>query len=259
AGYVIRRILRRAIRYGYSFLDLRDPFLHRIVRVLTAEMGDFFPELVKSESLITKVIKEEEESFLRTLEKGIQLLDLLIAKNNDGILGGEQVFELYDTFGFPADLTALIASEHGKRIDQIEFDKQLQKQKERSRAATKIETEDWVVLNDGETEFVGYDQLECESTILRYRKVKSKSGEHYQLVLNRTPFYAESGGQLGDAGSISEPNDRVNIVDTKKENNLIVHFCDRLPENPTTVFTAKVDEKRRADISANHTSTHLLH
>jgi alanyl-tRNA synthetase len=259
AGYVIRRILRRAIRYGYSFLDLRDPFLHRIVRVLTAEMGDFFPELAKSESLITKVIKEEEESFLRTLEKGIQLLELLIAKNNDGILGGEQVFELYDTFGFPADLTALIASEHGKRIDQIEFDKQLQKQKERSRAATKIETEDWVVLNDGETEFVGYDQLECESTILRYRKVKSKSGEHYQLVLNRTPFYAESGGQLGDTGSISEPNDRVNIIDTKKENNLIVHFCDRLPENPTTVFTTKVDEKRRADISANHTSTHLLH
>ena len=259
AGYVIRRILRRAIRYGYSFLELREPFMHRIVRVLATEMGDFFPELVKSEVLITKVIKEEEESFLRTLEKGIQLLDQLIAKNDSGVLGGVDVFELYDTFGFPADLTALIASEHGKRIDQNEFEAQLQKQKERSRAATKIETEDWVLISEGETQFVGYDQLECESKILRYRKVKSKSGELYQLVLNLTPFYAESGGQVGDVGSISEPNDRVAIIDTKKENNLVVHFCERLPENPTATFTAQVDNVRRADISANHTSTHLLH
>ncbi len=259
AGYVIRRILRRAIRYGYSFLDLREPFMHKIVRVLTAEMGDFFPELVKSEALVTKVIREEEESFLRTLEKGIQLLDQLIAKNQNGVLGGEEVFELYDTFGFPADLTALIASEHGKRIDQNGFDTQLQKQKERSRAATKIETEDWVVLNEGETQFIGYDQLECETKILRYRKVKSKSGEHYQIVLNRTPFYAESGGQVGDMGSLSEPNDLITIIDTKKENNLIVHFCERLPENPLAQFSAKVDPRRRADISANHTSTHLLH
>ncbi|MFM7105338.1 MAG: alanine--tRNA ligase, partial [Flavobacteriales bacterium] len=255
AGYVIRRILRRAIRYGYSFLELRQPFMHKIVKVLTAEMGDFFPEIIKNESLITKVIKEEEESFLRTLEKGIQLLDQLISKNNSGVLGGEDVFELYDTFGFPADLTALIASEHGKRIYSLGFDAQLQKQKERSRAATKIETEDWVILSEGETQFVGYDDLETESKILRYRKVKSKNGVLYQLVLDRTPFYAESGGQVGDTGSITEPNDRIEILDTKKENNLIVHFCERLPDNPTATFTARIDIQRRNDISANHTAT----
>jgi alanyl-tRNA synthetase len=259
AGYVIRRILRRAIRYGYSFLNLKEAFIHQLVPVLTDEMGEFFPEMKASKELVTKVIKEEEESFLRTLDKGIQLLDSIIKQTPGDVIDGKVAFELYDTFGFPIDLTALIASESNKRVDQLGFEEQLQKQKERSRAATKLETDDWVVLSEGETTFVGYDELTASSKILKYRKVKAKGKEHYQLVLDKTPFYAESGGQVGDTGILSSANERLAIQDTKKENNLIVHLVDELPENPSAAFVSAVDEKRRASSQSNHSATHLLH
>jgi alanyl-tRNA synthetase len=259
AGYVIRRILRRAIRYGYSFLGMREPFICKLVQVLADEMGDYFPEIRKGQVLVSKVIQEEEESFLRTLDKGIQLLDEIMRKTSGEVIDGKVVFELYDTFGFPADLTALIAAEGNKRIDQLGFESELQKQKERSRAATKLETEDWVELATGETKFVGYDELEAESKILRYRKIKSKGKELYQLVLDVTPFYAEGGGQVGDQGKLISANDALLVLDTKKENNLIVHFTDQLPENPSAVFRAVVDVSKRADSMANHSATHLLH
>jgi alanyl-tRNA synthetase len=259
AGYVIRRILRRAIRYGYSFLGMREAFICKLVQVLADEMGDYFPEIRKGQALVSKVIQEEEESFLRTLDKGIQLLEEIIRKTQGEVIDGKVVFELYDTFGFPADLTALIAAESNKRIDQLGFEAELQKQKERSRAATKLETEDWVELAAGETKFVGYDELEAEVKILRYRKIKAKGKELYQLVLDTTPFYAEGGGQVGDQGKLIAANDTLIITDTKKENNLIVHFADRLPENPAAVFTAVVDRNKRAETMANHSATHLLH
>ncbi len=259
AGYVIRRILRRAIRYGYSFLGLKEPFICQLVSVLADQMGDFFPEIRSGQSLVSKVIREEEESFLRTLDKGIQLLDEIIRKTSGDLIDGKVVFELYDTFGFPADLTALIAAEGKKRIDTVAFESELQKQKERSRAATKLETEDWVVLSDGDSEFIGYDALECETRILKYRKIKAKGKESFQLVLSKTPFYAESGGQVGDTGKLISPNDSVVITDTRKENNLIVHFTDVLPEKVEAAFTARVDAERRSHITANHSATHLLH
>ena len=259
AGYVIRRILRRAIRYGYSFLGLKEPFICQLVPVLAEEMGDFFPEIKSGQSLVSKVIREEEESFLRTLDKGIQLLDEIIRKTEGDVIDGKVVFELYDTFGFPADLTALIAGEGKKRIDTVAFESELQKQKERSRAATKLETEDWVVLAEGDTEFIGYDELECETRILKYRKIKAKGKESFQLVLSKTPFYAESGGQVGDIGRLVSPNDSVVITDTRKENNLVVHFTDTLPEKVEGSFTARVEGERRASITANHSATHLLH
>ena len=259
AGYVIRRILRRAIRYGYSFLDLRDPFIYTLVDVLAKEMGTFFPEIKSSKDLVAKVIKEEEESFLRTLDKGIALLEDILKKTTGDKIEGKVVFELYDTFGFPVDLTALIAGESNKMIDQLGFEEELQKQKERSRAATKLETDDWVDLAAGETTFVGYDQLETSSKILKYRRIKSKGKEQYQLVLDITPFYAESGGQVGDQGTLISANDRIEITDCKKENNLIVHFCDALPENPSATFVAKVDVQKRDDSMSNHSATHLLH
>jgi alanyl-tRNA synthetase len=227
--------------------------------MLAEEMGDFFPEIKSGQSLVSKVIREEEESFLRTLDKGIQLLDEIIRKTSGDVIDGKVVFELYDTFGFPADLTALIASEGKKRIDTVAFEAELQKQKERSRAATKLETEDWVVLAEGDSQFIGYDELECETQILKYRKIKAKGKESFQLVLSNTPFYAESGGQVGDTGRLISPNDVVVITDTRKENNLVVHFTDALPEKVEGVFTARVEGDRRASITANHSATHLLH
>jgi len=259
AGYVIRRILRRAIRYGYSFLGFKEPFICQLVPVLADQMGDFFPEIKSGQSLVSKVIREEEESFLRTLDKGIQLLDEIIRKTAGDVIDGKVVFELYDTFGFPVDLTALIAGEGKKRIDTVAFEAELQKQKERSRAATKLETEDWVILAEGDSEFIGYDELECETRILKYRKIKAKGKESYQLVLSKTPFYAESGGQVGDTGRLISANDSIVITDTRKENNLVVHFSDALPEKVEATFSAKIESERRAHITANHSATHLLH
>jgi len=259
AGYVIRRILRRAIRYGYSFLGRREAFIFQLVSVLADEMGDFFPEIRSGKGLVEKVIREEEESFLRTLEKGIQQLDELIDKTQGEVLSGTAVFELYDTFGFPVDLTALIAAENRKSIDQLGFEAELLKQKERSRAATKLETDDWVKVNEGESSFVGYDQLEANSRILRYRRIKTKGKELFQLVLDVTPFYPEGGGQVGDQGKLVSANDFVLIHDTKKENNLIVHFTEHLPENIEAKFIAQVNEEKRSESQANHSVTHLLH
>lgn len=259
AGYVIRRILRRAIRYGYSFLDLKAPFIYSLVDVLAKEMGDFFPEIKNGKELVTKVIREEEESFLRTLDKGISMLEEILKKTSGDTIDGKVVFDLYDTFGFPVDLTALIASESHKNIDQKGFEEELQKQKERSRAATKLETDDWVELATGDTLFVGYDQLETSSKILKYRRIKSKGKEQFQLVLDITPFYAESGGQVGDVGTLVSANEKIEITDCKKENNLIVHFCDEIPENPEATFIAKVEASKREDSMANHSATHLLH
>lgn len=262
AGYVIRRILRRAIRYGFTFLNQKDPFIYELVATLTNQMGSAFPELKKQKNLITNVIKEEEQSFLRTLDQGLLLLDQVIANAKDKSISGAKVFELYDTYGFPKDLTALILSERGYTMDEAGFDKELQKQKERSRAATKVETGDWVELRqDDEEEFVGYDTLSAPVTITRYREVASKKeGTLYQLVFNVTPFYPEGGGQVGDKGYLEAANGEVvYIIDTKKENNLIVHFAKNLPRNPEANFKAVVDEKQRARTASNHTATHLLH
>ncbi|ARV12496.1 alanine--tRNA ligase [Gilvibacter sp. SZ-19] len=262
AGYVIRRILRRAIRYGFTFLDQKEPFIYELVATLTNQMGSAFPELKKQKNLITNVIKEEEQSFLRTLDQGLLLLDQVISNAKDKSISGAKVFELYDTYGFPKDLTALILSERGYTMDEAGFDKELQKQKERSRAATKVETGDWVELRqDDEEEFVGYDTLSAPVTITRYREVASKKeGKLYQLVFNVTPFYPEGGGQVGDKGYLEAANGEVvYIIDTKKENNLIVHFAKNLPRNPEANFKAVVDEKQRARTASNHTATHLLH
>ncbi|MDC7997486.1 alanine--tRNA ligase [Gilvibacter sediminis] len=262
AGYVIRRILRRAIRYGFTFLDQKEPFIYELVATLTAQMGAAFPELKKQKNLITNVIKEEEQSFLRTLDQGLLLLDQVITNAKGETISGEKVFELYDTYGFPKDLTALILSERGLSMDEAGFDKELQKQKERSRAATKVETGDWVELReDDEEEFVGYDTLSAPVTITRYREVATKKdGTLYQLVFNVTPFYPEGGGQVGDKGYLEASNGEVvYIIDTKKENNLIVHFAKNLPRHPEANFTAVVDEKQRARSASNHTATHLLH
>ncbi|MFY8077686.1 MAG: alanine--tRNA ligase, partial [Flavobacteriales bacterium] len=258
AGYVIRRILRRAIRYGYSFLNRKDPFIFELVDVLAAEMGAFFPEIVSNKDLVKRVIREEEESFLRTLDKGIQLLDDHLSKGAS-VLDGKTVFELYDTFGFPFDLTSLIASEKGVGVDAAGFEEELAKQKERSRSATKLETDDWVELQAGDPTFVGYDSLECETKILKYRKIKAKGKESFQLVLSNTPFYAEGGGQVGDTGVLKTINESIVVIDTKKENNLSVHFVEQLPENVNATFTAVVDRTKRESSQRNHSVTHLLH
>jgi alanyl-tRNA synthetase len=258
AGYVIRRILRRAIRYGYSFLNRKDPFIFELVDVLAAEMGGFFPEIVSNKDLVKRVIREEEESFLRTLDKGIQLLDDHLSKGAE-VLDGKTVFELYDTFGFPFDLTSLIASEKGVGVDAAGFEEELAKQKERSRSATKLETDDWVELEAGDPAFVGYDSLECETKILKYRKIKAKGKESFQLVLSNTPFYAEGGGQVGDTGVLKTINESIAVIDTKKENNLSVHFVEQLPENVNATFNAAVDKSKRESSQRNHSVTHLLH
>lgn len=262
AGYVIRRILRRAVRYGFTFLDKKEPFIYRLVAVLSDKMGTAFPELKAQKQLIENVIKEEETSFLRTLDQGLVLLDGIISSAKTKEISGDKVFELYDTFGFPIDLTALILSEKGYTLDEKGFEAELQKQKNRSRAASEMSTEDWTILvDDTVEEFVGYDFLEANVKITRYRKVTSKKdGEMYQLVFNLTPFYPEGGGQVGDKGYLEDANeDVVYIVDTKKENNVIIHFAKNLPKNLNASFKAVVDEKQRYRTECNHTATHLLH
>ncbi len=259
AGYVIRRILRRAIRYAFSFLNLKEPFICDLSRLLVAQMGPFFPELQRQSELIERVIREEEESFLRTLDRGILLLEEKMSAGAKQ-LDGKVVFDLYDTFGFPADLTALIASERGMEIDEAGFQAELQQQKDRSRAAGKIEAGDWVDLReDAVSEFVGYDRTSAEVHITRYRKVVQKGQERFQLVFNITPFYAEGGGQVGDTGVLTNANETIAIVDTRRENNLIVHYAEQLPANPNEKFTAQVDDQRRLSVARNHSATHLLH
>ena len=261
AGYVIRRILRRAVRYGYTFLGQRSAFLYKLLPALIDTMGDAYPELIAQQSLVEKVIKEEEESFLRTLETGIRLLDKVMADTKAAgktEISGKDGFTLYDTFGFPLDLTELILRENGMTVNEIEFNQEMQKQKERARNAAAVETGDWVQLKEGECEFVGYDLLSCDVEILRYRKIKQKNTEYYQIVLNRTPFYAEMGGQVGDTGLLKSDEETIEIIDTKKENNLSVHIAKKLPANPSASFVAEVNVERRQQIACNHTATHLL-
>lgn len=260
AGYVIRRILRRAVRYGYTFLNTREAFMYRLVDVLCATLGEAFPEIVAQKSLIENVIREEEEAFLRTLETGIKLLDKSLSESKSGVLDGKVAFTLYDTYGFPLDLTELIAKEHSMTVDTKEFGEEMQKQKERARNAAAIETDDWVQLAEGETEFVGYDTTEAETKIIRYRKVKQKNRQYFQIVLAQTPFYAEKGGQVGDSGHLTGADgSRIDIIDTKTENNLNVHLAEKLPEILSQGFHAVVDSERRRAIARNHSATHLLH
>ena len=261
AGYVIRRILRRAIRYGFTFLDTKEPFIYKLVEVLAHQMGEFFPEIKSQQNLVTNVIREEEASFLRTLEQGLQLLDKVVAETSGKEVSGAKVFELYDTFGFPKDLTALILKEKGYSYNEEDFEAELQKQKARSRAASEVSTEDWSVLIPGNVEsFVGYDQTENEVKITRIRKVDSKKdGVLYQIVLDATPFYPEGGGQVGDKGMLVSANETIEIIDTKKENNLILHFAKQLPENVEASFVAKVNTNLRTSTSKNHSATHLMH
>ncbi|MBZ0205834.1 MAG: alanine--tRNA ligase [Flavobacteriales bacterium] len=258
AGYVIRRILRRAVRYGYSFLGLQEPFMHALVPVLVGQMGEQFPELAKQQELITSVMLEEERSFLRTLELGTKRLEQLVAEGK-GTLDGATAFELFDTFGFPIDLTRLMAREQGVDVDMKGFGKELKKQKDRSRAATAITTGDWTEIAQGTTEFVGYDELSTEARILRYRKVKDKAGDRWQVVLDRTAFYPEGGGQVGDQGWLVQGGVKVPVLDTRRENQLIVHFTAELPPDVSAPLTAQVDEHRRKLVRRNHTATHLLH
>lgn len=285
AGYVIRRILRRAVRYGFSFLNFREPFLNKLIPLLAEQFKDVFPELNSQKDFIQKVIHEEEESFLRTISNGIKNFNyyvgiekgtiILKVKTEDDIemrpiqeivhqvekeISGKFAFELFDTYGFPIDLTLLMAREIGWSVDMLEFNKCLEQQKERSRVAAVVDTEDWVVLKEEErTEFVGYDELECEARIIKYRKGKTKGKELYQLVLNKTPFYAESGGQIGDTGHLSNTKEKIEITDTQKENNLIIHFANKLPADINAKFTASVDRSRRKEIMSNHSATHLMH
>ena len=262
AGYVIRRILRRAIRYGFTFLGQKEPFIYKLVETLAKQMGSTFHELEKEFLLIVSVIKEEEASFLRTLEQGLLMLDVMIQNTTDKQLSGSKAFELYDTYGFPKDLTALILSERGMTLDEASFEEHLQKQKERSRAAAQVKAGDWVVLRDDEEEeFIGYDTLEAVVRLVKYRKVESqKDGTLYQLVFNTTPFYPEGGGQVGDRGTLQSANGEIiYIIDTKKENNLIIHLAEHLPENLTAPFKAEVHPVGRTLAQANHSATHLLH
>ncbi|HJS00455.1 MAG TPA: alanine--tRNA ligase [Flavobacterium sp.] len=261
AGYVIRRILRRAIRYGFTFLNIKEPFINQLVAVLADQMGEFFPEIKKQQTLVTNVIREEEASFLRTLDQGLQLLENVMAETKGKEVVGAKAFELYDTFGFPIDLTALILRERGFTLDEAGFDKAMQEQKSRSRAASEVSTDDWKILVDGNVEsFVGYDQVENEVKVTRIRKVDSKKdGVLYQIVLDATPFYPEGGGQVGDKGTLVSANETIEIIDTKKENNLILHFAKKLPENLNATFVAKVNTDLRTDTSKNHSATHLMH
>jgi alanyl-tRNA synthetase len=261
AGYVIRRILRRAIRYGFTFLNTKEPFINQLVSVLANQMGEFFPEIKSQQQLVTNVIREEEASFLRTLDQGLQLLDKVIEEEKGTIIAGAKAFELYDTFGFPIDLTALILREKGFELDEAGFNAAMQEQKNRSRAASEVSTEDWSVLIPGNVEtFVGYDQSESDVKITRIRKVDSKKdGVLYQIVLDNTPFYPEGGGQVGDKGTLVSANETIEIIDTKKENNLILHFAKQLPENVNAGFVAKVNQDLRSLSSRNHSATHLMH
>ena len=261
AGYVIRRILRRAVRYGYTFLGQKQAFMYRLLPVLIEDMGAAYPELNAQKDLISKVIKEEEEAFLRTLETGIRLLDKTMADAKAAgktEISGKDAFTLYDTFGFPLDLTELILRENGMTADIKEFDVEMQQQKQRARNAAAVETGDWITLKEGTTEFVGYDYTEYETAILRYRQVKQKNQTLYQIVLDKTPFYAESGGQVGDTGVLVSEYETIEIVDTKKENNLPIHIAKKLPEHPEAPMMACVDVEKRAACAANHSATHLL-
>lgn len=262
AGYVIRRILRRAVRYGYTFLGQKSAFMYTLIDTLIDSMGDAYPELVSQNELIKKVIKEEEEAFLRTLETGIKLIDKVIADTKakgKTEISGKEAFTLYDTYGFPLDLTELILKENGLTVNIEEFTAEMDKQKQRARNAAAVETSDWVELKDGESEFVGYDLDEVETEILRYRKVKQRNNEFYQIVLARTPFYGEMGGQVGDKGKLVFANEEIEIIDTKRENNLSVCIALKLPADVTETFRAVIDTKARQAICCNHTATHLLH
>ena len=259
AGYVIRRILRRAVRYGYTFLDRKEAFMYKLLPVLIETMGDAYPELIAQKTLIEKVIKEEEESFLRTLETGIRLLDKKMEETKAAgktVLNGVDAFTLYDTYGFPLDLTELILRENGMEANIEAFNKAMQKQKERARNAAAIETGDWITLKEGECKFVGYDLFECEAEILRYRQIKQKNKVLYQIVLDQTPFYAEMGGQVGDTGWLIADDEK---IDVKRENNLPVHLVTKLPKDVTATFTAKINVKKRIQCECNHSATHLLH
>ena len=262
AGYVIRRILRRAIRYGFTFLDTQTPFIYKLVDVLSKQMGEAFPELISQKNLCENVIHEEEKSFLKTLEQGLGLLDSIVNESSSKTISGQKAFELYDTFGFPIDLTTLILSEKGYALDQKGFEEELQKQKQRSKAAAQTSSSDWVVLKtDDHEEFIGYDYTEANVSITKYRKVTStKEGELYQLVFNLTPFYPEGGGQVGDKGYLETPDgDIVFVIDTKKENNQIIHITKSLPKDLQKDFKAVVDVSQRQRTASNHTATHLLH
>jgi len=263
AGYVIRRILRRAVRYAYTFLEQKNAFLYKLVDTLIESMGEAYPELPAQRELIMKVIKEEEDSFLRTLENGIRMLDNAITAAKAAgktEISGKEAFVLYDTYGFPLDLTELILKENGMALDQAGFDCEMQAQKERARNAAAVETDDWVVVNEGEPQFIGYDHTVASTKILRYRKVKQKKGEFFQIVLAESPFYAEMGGQVGDSGVLVAPDGEITeIYDTKRENGMAVHLAKKMPADPSVTFEAKIDEKARRATSCNHTATHLLH
>ena len=261
AGYVIRRILRRAIRYGFTFLDTKEPFIYKLVEVLANQMGEFFPEIKSQQNLVTNVIREEELSFLRTLDQGLQLLDKVISDTKGKQVDGAKAFELYDTFGFPIDLTALILRERGFDLDEAGFENAMQEQKKRSRSASEVSTDDWKILVQGNTEtFVGYDQIENDVKITRVRKIDSKKdGVLYQIVLDNTPFYPEGGGQVGDKGMLFSANENIEIIDTKKESNLILHITKTLPENMEASFSAKVNTDLRTSSAKNHSATHLMH
>lgn len=262
AGYVIRRILRRAVRYGYTFLDIKEAFIYKLLPVLIETMGDAYPELEAQKTLIERVIQEEENSFLRTLETGIRLLEKKMEETkNSGskTLSGVDAFILYDTYGFPLDLTELILRENGMEANIEEFNVEMQKQKERARHAAAVETGDWITIKEGETEFVGYDFFECDAEILRYRQIKQKNKTQYQVVLDKSPFYAEMGGQVGDSGWLINGNEKIAVIDTKRENNLPIHIIEKLPQDITADFTAKIDAKKRIQSECNHSATHLLH
>jgi alanyl-tRNA synthetase len=255
AGYVIRRILRRAVRYGFSYLNFKEPFMYRLVNLLALQLKDVFPELHKQEDYVTRVIHEEEISFLRTLDRGLKRIETITE-----VVSGEQAFELYDTFGFPFDLTSLIAREKGFSVDEKGFQEEMQKQKSRSKADAAKETGDWILVGDDKkTEFIGYENLESEIKIVKYRKIKQKNVELFQLVFDKTPFYAESGGQVGDTGVIESVNEKIVITDTKKENDLTVHWAEKLPESISAIFFARVDSRKRVLTMNNHSATHLLH
>ena len=263
AGYVIRRILRRAVRYAYTFLNQKEPFMFQLLPTLIEVMGKAYPELETQKTIIGKVIKEEEAAFLRTLEVGIKRLDQIIAKvkaDDYKVVNGEEAFELYDTYGFPLDLTELILKENQLVVSKREFDQEMEKQKNRSRQAATQETDDWVeLLTDDVEEFIGYDFLTTDLKITRYRKIKLKKKELFQLVFNYTPFYAESGGQVGDTGFIEANGEKTSIIDTKKENNLIIHLADKLPSEPRAKFKAQINSSKRKSTERNHSATHLVH
>ena len=259
AGYVIRRILRRAVRYGYTFLGFNEPFINTLVPTLVGQMGHQFPELEKQKELIQRIIQEEEHAFLRTLAGGIRRFEEYAARCTTKVVDGAFAFELFDTYGFPIDLTQLLASEKNMTVDMEGFERGMQEQKERSRGAAKVESDDWVEVASGEQEFVGYDMLECDVKITRYRHVKTKDREFYQLVFDRTPFYGESGGQAGDRGELKIENSKLKILNTKKENGLTVHIVEQLPDDLTGTFRAAVDAEARQATACNHTATHLMH